>query len=356
MYTQIDPFCVVPSSPIKEVMARMNENRDGIVLVVDGERHLVGIVTDGDIRRAVLAQIALDLPVTALLESKKGTRYEKPLCAQVGQAPQVYLDLLQQHRLLHLPIVNQSNQVVGLVASDEFVMESLSSLKTVVMAGGKGSRLLPLTEDLPKPMLPIGEKPLLEIIINQLRSAGIQRINVTTHHKGNLIQNYFGDGHSFGVGISYVPEDRPLGTAGALSLLEDVNKTMLVINGDVLTQVDFRAMLQFHREHKADLTVGVRAYDLEVPYGVVECQDVNVQSIKEKPSLRFLINAGVYLLEPKVHSLIPSDQHYNMTDLIQKLVEQKCRVVSFPIHEYWLDIGEHRDYERAKEEASKLDF
>jgi NDP-sugar pyrophosphorylase family protein len=217
------------------------------------------------------------------------------------------------------------------------------------MAGGKGSRLQPLTEEMPKPMLPVGDRPVLEIIIGQLRDAGIKQVKVTTHHQPEKIAQHFGDGSNFGVELSYVEERSPLGTVGGLGLLEVPRETTLVINGDILTQVDFRAMLRYHQEHQADLTVAVRQYDVKVPYGVIECDGAQVRKISEKPAVMVLVNAGIYLLEPGVYRYIPNGQRFDMTELIQRLLDEGRSVVSFPVREYWLDIGQREEYEQAQE-------
>jgi NDP-sugar pyrophosphorylase family protein len=219
------------------------------------------------------------------------------------------------------------------------------------MAGGFGTRLRPLTEDTPKPMLLVGDRPMLERTIEQLKKAGIHRVDLTTHYKPEAISKHFGNGDEFGVTIRYVHEDQPLGTAGALGLLGDSQEPLLVINGDILTHVDFRAMLKHHREHKASLTVGVCRYDLQVPYGVIECHGPDILGISEKPKMPFLVNAGIYLLEPKVRKYIPAGKRFDMTDLIQSLIHADRKVVSFPIVEYWLDVGRPGDYARAQEDV-----
>jgi NDP-sugar pyrophosphorylase family protein len=191
----------------------------------------------------------------------------------------------------------------------------------------------------------------MEVIIEQLRQSGIGRVNITTHYLPDKITEYFGNGENFGVELNYVSEDRPLGTAGSLGLIDWPQETLLVINGDILTKVNFRAMLNYHHEHGADITVGVRKYDLQVPYGVVECEDQRVSRLREKPSLSFFVNAGIYMLEPRVNQHIPNGEHYDMTDLIDRLIQKGRPVVSFPIVEYWLDIGEPSDYARAQEDV-----
>jgi NDP-sugar pyrophosphorylase family protein len=187
--------------------------------------------------------------------------------------------------------------------------------------------------------------------VEQLRDVGVKRIHVTTHYQADKIMRHFGDGESFGVKIEYVNEDVPLGTGGALGLLDPPQETVLVINGDILTQVDFRAMYNFHQDHRAEMTVGVRRYGMQVPYGVVECDGFNICALKEKPQLSFFVNAGVYLLEPSVFGLIPAHQHFNITDLVSSLLEAGRTVVSYPIREYWLDIGQRDDYRQAQQDA-----
>jgi NDP-sugar pyrophosphorylase family protein len=219
------------------------------------------------------------------------------------------------------------------------------------MAGGYGKRLLPLTEQLPKPMLPVGDKPLLERTIQQLRRSGIRDISLTTHYLPESINQYFGDGSAFGVRLNYLKEDYPLGTAGGLKLMKGTGNPFIVINGDIITGVPFQEMLNFHRKHHASLTVGVRKYGVEVPFGVVDLEEVRVSHIREKPSFNFFINAGIYLLEPEVCDLIPLGQRFDMTQLIERLIDAGKVVVSFPIMEYWLDVGRHEDYAKAQEDV-----
>jgi NDP-sugar pyrophosphorylase family protein len=200
-------------------------------------------------------------------------------------------------------------------------------------------------------MLLVGDRPLLELIIEQLSGSGIHKVNITTHYKPEKITEHFGDGSGFGVELNYVNEEQPLGTAGALGLMEESDEPLLVINGDILTRIDFRALFAYHHEHRADLTVAVRQYDLKVPYGVVECDGPMVSGLREKPVINFFVNAGVYLLQPSVRRLIGNGERLDMTDLIQRLLEAGRPVASFPVLEYWLDIGQLPDYEQAQEDV-----
>jgi dTDP-glucose pyrophosphorylase len=345
---ELKALFISPTHSIREAMQCIDKGAVGIALVVDLDRKLIGTITDGDVRRAVLASSDLDMPVSILLASKIGTEYPKPITALAGSKRDELISLLHKYLLRQIPIVDNDGKVVDLLMLDDLVPTQDLPLQAVIMAGGLGTRLRPLTEALPKPMLPVGGKPLMELLIEQLRQVGIRRVNVTTHYKPEKITDHFGDGSSFGVELNYVNEDKPLGTGGALGLIDKPTEPMLVINGDILTQIDFRAMLAYHQEHKAVMTVAVRQYDINVPYGVIECEGFRVCSLKEKPQMHFLVNAGVYLLEPKVYEFIPNGEYFNMTDLIHRLLDSNHTVASFPIIEYWLDIGQLADYERAQ--------
>ena len=351
MTSRLSGLCISPASTVRQAMACIDRNGQGIALVVDEERHLLGLVTDGDIRRTILSGLDLDLPVERVLDGRPSTALSRPLTAPVGTAKAHLLHLMNQYAIRHIPIVDAEARIVEVALLSDLVKGAELPLDAVIMAGGFGTRLRPLTDELPKPMLPVGDKPLMERVIEQLRTAGIRRVSVTTHYRPDVITDHFGDGRNFGVEISYIQEKQPLGTAGAIALLGHRDEPLLVINGDILTRVDFRAMLDFHREHGADMTVAVRRYDFRLPYGVVETDGVNITAISEKPTVRHFINAGIYLLSPGACSYIPHDQHFDMPDLISRLVSENHRVVSFPVREYWLDIGQHPDYEQAQTDA-----
>jgi len=344
---ELAQFLVSPESSIREVMVCIDCNAKGIALVVDGDRRLLGTVTDGDIRRAILARIDLDLRVEEMLKRRTPPPHPSPVTAIVGTPDAELLHLMSEYSLRHVPLIDDAGLVVDLALLSDLMKEDELQLSAVVMAGGYGTRLRPVTEELPKPMLPIGDRPLLELILHQLRDAGIKRVNLATHYKKDIIANHFGDGQNFGVEIRYVEEDQPLGTAGALSLLEPSNEPLLIINGDVLTRVDFHAMLDFHRYHKADMTVAVCQYELRLPHGVVETDGTAITGISEKPVIRHFMNAGIYLLNPEMCRFVPIGHSYDMTDLINKVITEGCRVVSFPLREYWLDIGQAEDYQKA---------
>lgn len=343
----ITDLIVSSAHSVRQVMESIDRSAKGIALVLDGERRLIGTVTDGDIRRAILAGIDLDLPIAELLARRKSP-FASPVTAAIDTPDATLLHMMTETSVRHIPLLDSDGRVVDVAFLSDLVSEYELPLRAVVMAGGYGTRLRPLTDDLPKPMLPVGAKPLLELIVEQLRVAGIRQVNVATHYRGEVIADHFKDGQDFGVEIRYVKEDQPLGTAGALSLLEESDEPLLVMNGDILTRVDFRAMLNFHREHNAELTVGVRQYEFRVPYGVVNTDGVDVIGISEKPVVRQFINAGIYLLNPLVRRVIPNGRPYDIPELIENLLKEKRSVVCFPIREYWLDIGKADQYDQAK--------
>lgn len=349
MSPAFDPtlYCATIDAPIRDAVTLIDRNTRGIALIVDAERRLLGTITDGDIRRAILDGLSLREPLRRLLE-RKAAPYARPFSVPVGTDRTEQLRLMQEKSIRQLPLLDEQGRVADLSLLSDLLPEQLLPMKAVVMAGGFGKRMRPLTEELPKPMLPIGDRPLMERIIDQLRDSGIRQVNVTTHFQAEKIKGHFGDGHEFGVEMSYVSEDEPLGTAGSLGLIGRQDDPLLVINGDILTRVDFRDMLKFHRRHQAEMTVGIRQYDLEVPYGVLECDGPRITRVSEKPTYKFFVNAGIYLIEPSALDLIPQGRRYDMTDLIEALIAEGRSVVSFPIMEYWLDIGRPDDYQQAQ--------
>jgi len=354
MIDDLSALCVSADSTIRQVIACIEKNTAKIALVVDGDTQLLNTVTDGDVRRAMLAGTDLDEPVKLLQERKlASSQYKQAVTAPFGTDTDELLQLMRERDIRQVPLVDNQQCVVGLVTLRELLPNDTLPIQAVVMAGGSGKRLRPLTEHMPKPMVPVGGRPMLERIIEQLRESGVSRVMVTTHYKGDLISQHFGDGTGFGVQISYVKEEQPMGTAGGLSQLEPSDTPLLVINGDILTRVDFRAMLDFHNEHQAEMSVAVRQHEFQVPYGVIETDGELITKVSEKPTVNHFINAGIYLLNPNVSQLIPNKDSYDMTELIELLIADGRRVISFPVREYWLDIGQHTDHNKAEEDLAK---
>lgn len=353
MPENITDLFVSLDTSLKDVIFCMNKTKRGVALVVDDDKQLIDVITDGDVRRALLAELDLSVPAQMVLDKKEVKN--KPITALSSASQKELMRLFQETKISHIPLVDKQNKVVDLVVLDDMVAPGMD-FEAVVMAGGAGSRLQPLTKAMPKPMLPVGDRPIMERIITQLSQSGVRRVYVTTHYLEEKIMQHFGDGRDFNIDLQYVSESDQRGTAGGLALMEKQNAPLLVINGDILTGLDFRAMLNFHKQNQATLTVAVRQYEFEVPYGVIEKEGIHIKAIVEKPTKKYFVNAGVYLLEPEAQKLIPKDRHFNMTDLIALLIKKDRSVLSFPVWEYWRDIGHHADYEQVQEDARNGKF
>ena len=339
-----EEILVLPQTSLREAAQILDANALQIVLVVDEDRRLLGTITDGDIRRGILKGIALTEPV-------RGVMNPKPSVARVEDSRDSILVEMKRKTLHHMPLVDGGGRVIGLDTLDELINPQIKKNRVVLMAGGLGSRLRPLTNDCPKPMLKVGGKPLLETILENFIEHGFRHFYISVNYMSEVVKTYFGDGSRWGVEINYLQEDQRLGTAGALSLLpEKPVEPLIVMNGDLLTKVNFGQLIGFHAEHNAQATMCVREYDFQVPYGVVKIDNHRITGIDEKPTQRFFVNAGIYVLDPGTLDLISPNTFFDMPSLIEKLIEQKDESVVFPIREYWLDIGHLADYERANGE------
>ncbi|HIE02604.1 MAG TPA: CBS domain-containing protein [Thiotrichaceae bacterium] len=338
---------IVPhQTPISKALPILNRTKTDVLLLCKSNGQLVGTLSSGNIRQAILRGESLNEPCRKVAELNPITAP-----AQVSFSEAIHImNRNVTFYVNHLPLLDGEGRVVNLLSRKNWFEKDHLPLSAVIMAGGFGSRLRPLTKNLPKPLLPIGERPIMELIIERLRDAGIKRFYVTTHYLPKKIMAHFGDGRSFGIEITYISEKIPLGTAGALGLIEKPDLPLLVINGDILTTLDFRSMWSFHRAHQAALTVAVRQYEYQVPYGVIESEGPYLSQLSEKPRLNFLVNAGIYLLEPTVLRYIPTEWCFDMTDLMQSLLNNAHPVANFPIVEYWLDIGQHADYQQAQKD------
>lgn len=352
MSIDVGALFVPRSGTMLDAMQVIDRTGAGIALAVEDDSRLVGTITDGDIRRAILSHLPESTPLAHLLERQREQEdYPTPVTAPAGTPGEDLLLLMKEYTLRQIPLLDETGRVVDIALLGDLAGETVLPPSAVVMAGGFGRRLGPLTEETPKPMLPVGERPLLHRIVEQLSSAGIRRIHLTTHYRADAISNYFGSGGAFGVDISYVNEEEPLGTAGALALLPSESTPLLVMNGDIVTNIDLVELAYFHKRQRAHMTVVVRPYAVEVPYGLVETEGAEVVGISEKPIVRGFVNAGIYLVDPAVCGLITAGERLDMPDLIKRALDAGQRVASFPLHEYWLDIGHQQDYERASIEA-----
>ena len=344
----LDAALRVPqSASVREALETITKNSRQAVMVVDGEGRLVGIVTDGDIRRGLLRGVAVDGRVADLMN-------RQPVTTLAGTTRGEALVLMQQRSLRHLPVVDAAGRLVDVMLLEDLLRPLPIPNAAVVMAGGDGRRMRALSDEVPKPLLRVGGKPLLEILIERLRAAGISQFFVTVRYKSEMIEAHFGDGSRLGVRIRYVRENAPLGTAGALAQLPEApTAPFFLVNGDILTRCDFLGMLDFHRRCRAELTVGAVPHTVEVPYGVLRVEGDQLAAIEEKPRLDFLVNAGVYVVDPAVIPLIPRERAFDATELIPLLKRAGRTVVAFPIREYWLDVGRDGDFHRANRDVAE---
>ncbi|MDB4259208.1 nucleotidyltransferase family protein [Akkermansiaceae bacterium] len=361
----IESFTVLPDRTLREVFECIGKNAKGIALLVDEGGRLITTVTDGDLRRAILADIHLDEPASVLVERKENGGKLQSVTARSSVGSGDLLGLMEKYGVRQIPIVDDKGKVVSMAFRDvlyakkglpdhlplpplaECPGEDLG-IDAMIMAGGFGKRLYPLTDQMPKPMLPVGDKPMLELIVAQIRSAGIRKIYITTHFMPEVIQKHFGEGGKWDVEIEYIHEDQPLGTGGALGLIPGSDRTLLMMNGDILTHVDLPSLVRSHQESNSSMTVGVRQFDMQVPYGVVRCAEASVERIEEKPLVPFLVNAGIYVVSPEVRALVGAGRRIDMPDLVHEAIDQGSSISAYPIVEYWLDIGRIDDYRQAQ--------
>ncbi len=331
---------------IQEAAELLTANSLRIVLVVDNENRLLGTVTDGDIRRALMTGNTMTAPVMTVMQ-------KDPIAMAQGESRQQALQIMREKDLLHLPVLDSNGVVVGLETVRDLLFAKQRPNPVLLMAGGFGRRLYPLTRDVPKPLLPVGEKPILQTILEQLVEGGLSHFFLAVHYHSEQVRAHFGDGSRWGVRIDYLEEREPLGTAGALGSLDraKVDTPLLMMNGDLLTRLDFGQLLDYHEERGGLATMCVREYDFQIPYGVVRGDGGQVAEITEKPVQKFFVNAGIYVLEPDILDQCRSKEAVDMPDLLRLAMRKGGKVNMFPIHEYWLDIGQMEEYQRAQIDA-----
>jgi NDP-sugar pyrophosphorylase family protein len=299
-----------------------------------------------DIRRGFLKGFNIDNSIKTLIN-------KKPLIAKINENRAGVLKSAVEKKINQIPLVDDKGRVKEILLIDESTKDKIKLNHVVIMAGGKGARLSPLTKKIPKPMLKIGNKPILETIISGFKNCGYKNFILCVNYKSNKIKSYFKDGKKFGVNIKYIKEKKKMGTVGALSLIkEKLSEPFFVTNGDLLTNLDFEKMMDFHQKCNATATMGVKEYNLISPYGEVHLLNENIIEINEKPKHRFFANSGIYVLDPECIGLVPK-KFYDITTLFNKIISRKKKVISFPIDEYWKDIGKPSDYETAKKEFLK---
>jgi dTDP-glucose pyrophosphorylase len=339
---------VIPSNTLMETINILHKGGCRIVLVIDKEFKLLGTVTDGDIRRALISNISMDSPISLIMN-------KNPITLRSAILKKEVLELMESKDLLHMPILDEYGILCDLVTLQQLHRKPVHKNPVFIMAGGFGTRLYPLTKDIPKPLLKVGDKPIIDTIIEQFVSFGFSNFYISTHYMPEKIRNNFIDKNLGDINIEFLHEKSPLGTAGSLGLLpEDIQKLPIIImNGDLLTKVNFSRLLDFHKENKTEATMCVRKYDFQVPYGVIKIKDHQIKKIEEKPVHQFYVNAGIYVLNHSLIQKIDGSTYLDMTDFLGDELDIGG-VGAFPIHEYWLDIGQIDEYNKANSDIRKI--
>lgn len=339
----LDNLCLPPDATLREALHFIDVNSQQMALVVDSKRHLLGVVTDGDVRRALLRGERDDIPLNDIMN-------KTPKVAREGELRNTLLLRMRELDIHFLPKVDARNRVMGVVRFADLALPPRRPNRVVIMAGGRGRRLGPLTDTCPKPMLKIGGKPILETVIDLLKTFGFSDFTLSVHYLKERIIDYFGDGRSRGVRIDYLIEESPLDTAGALGLLQlSDDMPFLVMNGDIYTDLDFGALLEEHQSSGVDATMCVREFAYRIPFGVVrQGTDGMISGIDEKPSVSHLVNAGIYVFNPDVLSCVPPNTPFPMTGLFEEIIRKGKTARSHMIEGLWIDVGRNEDFERAE--------
>lgn len=334
-------------TPVREALMQLDAlAADAILFLVDTENGLIGSLTDGDLRRGFIKGLDFDTHLSQFIQPN-------PKFIQQGQYNLKAIIALRKDFFTIFPVVNADKQVINVVNFRH--QKSYLPVDALIMAGGRGVRLKPLTNDTPKPLLKVGDKPIIEYNIDRLNTYGIDDVWISLRYLGEQIESHFGSGAHKSMRINYVNENEPLGTAGALALVNNfVHDRILMMNSDLLTNIDFEEFYLFFEEHEADLAVACIPYQVNVPYAVMETENLVVTGFKEKPTYTHYSNAGIYLMKREVAEMVPSNEHFNATDLMEKLIKEGKKVVSYPFMGYWLDIGRHEDFEKAQRDIHNL--
>lgn len=336
-------IALTQNASLKEAMQVLDGSGLRITFVVNEKDCLIGTITDGDIRRGLLKGLGLDASVSLVMKTN-------PICVSKDATKESIQEVLRSSSILVVPVLDENQKIVGLETIDSIDGETHDDTPVVLMAGGFGKRLYPLTNNIPKPMLPLGNKPILEHIIEDFKSQGFKNFYITTHYKAEVIQGHFNK-NNLGVNIKYIIEDEPLGTAGSLFFLkETLCSNFIVMNADLLVKTNFKNLLSFHQKHQHIGTICVKQYSYQVPFGVVLLEDMNVASIAEKPLYSHFVNSGIYCFNKNIFEFFSKKKYMDMPTLLQNMIAANKKICAFPIHEYWIDVGSMDDYKKANEE------
>lgn len=338
------------NSSVREALIKLDElASDAILFIVDESNKLIGSLTDGDLRRGFIKGLDFEDSILEFVQANPKFIYD-------DEFDQSKLEEFKSRNFKIIPILNKDHQIVDILNFRN--RATLLPVDAVLMAGGKGMRLRPLTENTPKPLLKVGDKPIIEYNIDRLAKVGVENIYLSVNYLGEQLENYFGDGSAKNLNIDYIKEDKPLGTIGSVLLVDEFeHDEIIIMNSDLLTNIDFADFYKFFKDSDADMAVAATTYQVDVPYAVLEADEhQRVKSLKEKPKYTYFSNAGIYLIKKELLSMIPKGEFYDITDLMEKALEMDHTLITYPINGYWLDIGKHEDYKKAQEDIKHIKF
>lgn len=344
---KLDKIVILEDATILETLNVINNSQKGTAIVIDEENKLLGTITDGDIRRAILDNISLDSTIKNIYNKNCIMLYEN---YDIKETIQYFSKLIKL-----IPIVDKDKKLINYLELSDLLTPKLKDNYVIIMAGGLGTRLKELTQNTPKPMLKVGHYPIMEHIINNFKQYGYNKVLISVNYKADVIENYFKEGDSYGVKINYLKEKIRLGTGGGIKLARGyVSDPFFVINGDVFTNLNVKDMMSFHIKNEFDITVGVRRHSFQIPYGVINSELNVIKGIDEKPIMEYLINGGIYCINPEVIDYIPDDEYYEITELINTCIKDRKKVGYYEIKDYWMDIGRIDDYNKVNEDIHNL--
>lgn len=333
-----------PTSTIKEALGKIGQEGRRIAIVLDEEDKFLGVLADPDIRRGIMSGLDLQSSIKTIVR-------KNPVIAYETSTKEHIVNLALKHDIYEIPILDKEENVIDIQTVSKLLFPKAKLNRVVLMVGGLGTRLRPLTKSIPKPMLKVGSKPILQIILERFVKQGFTNFTFCLGYKSDIIKDFFGNGEKFGAVIDYVKEEKRLGTAGALGLLHDLpNEPFFVMNGDILTEINFDDMLKEHEKKGAKATMCVREYEHQIPYGVVQEENGFVTSIEEKPKQSFFVSAGIYILNAECLQNVPKNEYLDMPNLFTRFIDDNQKVARFKVDDYWIDIGRHEEYKRANED------
>ena len=332
-----------PGLDLRSALERIEENKKGALIIVD-EGILKGALSDGDIRRGLLGGTTMESTIEEIM-NRKPRFLGKDFVESTAES------MFIENKISLVPVVDEGMKVLLILSHEEENLYTHVENPVVLMVGGEGTRLAPMTHSTPKPLLKVGDKPILQIILERLEHAGFRNVYLCTGYRSEDIENFCGDGSRFNLSIKYFREEEKLGTVGAVKYLEeDLKMPFLLMNGDLLTLLNYRHVLNFHFENEGDLTVGSKEFIYSLPYGVLEMEGIEITNVVEKPHYTYRVNAGIYVINNELLEFIPKGKYFDITELIAKVLEKEKKLLAFPIEEYWIDIGQHQDYIQANED------